>query len=57
MDRGAWRAIVHSVTELGMTEQLSTAQQLYIYIFFFCKNEQILSPVLSYLHQRQHVQP
>ena len=50
MDRGAWRAIVHSVTELGMTEQLSMAQ-LYIY-FFFCKNEQIFSPVLSYLHQR-----
>ena len=25
MDRGAWRATVHGVTELDMTEQLSTA--------------------------------
>ena len=24
MDRGAWRATVHEVTELDMTEQLST---------------------------------
>ena len=23
MDRGAWRATVHGITELGMTEQLS----------------------------------
>ena len=26
MDRGAWWATVHGVTELDMTEQLSTAQ-------------------------------
>ena len=28
MDRGAWRAVVHGVTELDRTEQLSTAQHL-----------------------------
>ena len=26
MDRGAWQAVVHGVTELDMTEWLSTAQ-------------------------------
>ena len=29
MDRGAWRAVVHGVTESNMTEQLS----LFIYTF------------------------
>ena len=28
MDRGAWRAAVHRVTELDMTEQLSTQEKL-----------------------------
>ena len=27
MDRGAWRATVHRITELDMTERLSTAQR------------------------------
>ena len=27
MDRGAWRATVHGITELVMTERLSTAQR------------------------------
>ena len=27
MDRGAWRATVHGITELDMTERLSTAQR------------------------------
>ena len=26
LDRGAWRAIVHEVTESDMTQQLTTAQ-------------------------------
>ena len=31
MERGAWRAIVHGVTELDKTEQLSMHAQYYVY--------------------------
>ena len=30
MDRGVWWATVHGIAELDMTEQLSTAQHIYI---------------------------
>ena len=33
LDRGAWRVTVHGITELDMTERLSTAQHIYIYIY------------------------
>ena len=34
MDRGAWRAIVHGVTESNMTEQLSTMCDLNLFFLF-----------------------
>ena len=36
MDRGAWWARVHGVTKLDMTEQLSTAQHVIMYMICIC---------------------
>ena len=42
MDRGAWRAIVQTVTKSQMTERLSTFLYMYMHVYIYTHNLLIL---------------
>ena len=50
LDRGAWQAAIHGVTESYMSERLSTAQRVYIfhYIVRNCCHYKITESIINY---------